>query len=60
MLDDLSEDPVVTLRIGTPAGILLVVAIPVERGNSLVAQGLHINGAGTNLGPGTLGIPTSR
>jgi hypothetical protein len=56
LLDDLSDGPVATLRISTPAGVLLVMAVPAEADNCLTVHGLHINGEGTDLGPGTLGI----
>jgi hypothetical protein len=60
MLDDLSQDPVATLRIETPAGVLPVMADRIETGNGLIARGLHINGEGTDFGPGALGVANLR
>lgn len=56
LLDDLSDDPVVTLRIGTPAGVLLAMAIPEADGNRLILRSAHINGEGQGFGSGHVGM----
>lgn len=48
MVDDMTDDPVVTLRISTPAGRLTFVAEPEERGRTLILKGTHVQDARPN------------
>jgi hypothetical protein len=48
LLDDMTDDPVVTLLVMTPAGRLMFVAEPMEQGTSLVLQGTHVQDARVN------------
>ena len=48
MVDDTTDDPVVTLFVMTPAGRLTFVAEPVERGATLVLKGVHVRDAHPN------------
>ena len=41
LVDDMTDDPVVTLFVMTPAGRLTFVAEPVEQGATLVLKGVH-------------------
>jgi len=45
MVNDMTDDPVVTLRVSTPKGELVFTSEPVMRGNILVLQGTHVQGA---------------
>jgi hypothetical protein len=56
--DDLTDDPVVTARILTPAGELLVMAKVEVLGRELVLRGLHM--LGVTLVPNELGWPRLR
>ena len=56
--DDLTDDPVVTGHIVTPAGELLVMAEVEVLHRELVLRGLHIHGV--TLGPNELGWPRLR
>jgi hypothetical protein len=56
--DDLTDDPVVTARILTPAGELLVMAEVEVQDRELVLRGLHMHGV--TLGPNELGWPRLR
>lgn len=51
MVNDMTDDPVVTLMVSTPKGGLAFTAEPVMRGNILVLQGTHVQGAH----PGAIG-----
>lgn len=51
MVNDMTDDPVVTLLVSTPKGELVFTAEPVMRGNILVLQGTHAQGAH----PGAIG-----
>jgi hypothetical protein len=54
-VDDLTDDPVVTLRIFTPVGPLTFMAQPVMVGMVLVLKGLHAQDSAANaVGPGNL------
>ena len=54
-VDDLTDDPVVTLRIFTPVGPLTFMAQPVMVGMILVLKGLHAQDSAANaVGPGNL------
>ncbi|HUI19348.1 MAG TPA: hypothetical protein VL244_16900 [Alphaproteobacteria bacterium] len=48
--DDLSDDPVVTANITTPAGRLSVMAAVSFEGRTLVLAGLHMHGDDIGLG----------
>lgn len=48
MVDDMTDDPVVTLLVSTPAGRLTFVAEPEERGSTLVLKGTHVQDARPN------------
>ncbi len=55
--DDLTDDPVVTADIATPAGALKLMAIPTLEGRRLTLSGLHMHGVGlgpTGFGAGNL------
>ena len=56
LLDDLTSDPIVTVEIVTPVGILLAMAEPREQGRTLVLGGFHMHAtAGANsVGSGNL------
>jgi hypothetical protein len=56
--DDLTDDPVVTAHILTPAGELLVMAEVATYNRELVLRGLHMHGV--TLGPNELGWPRLR
>jgi hypothetical protein len=56
--DDLTDDPVVTAHILTPAGELLVMAEVEVRNRELVLRGLHMHGV--TLGPNEVGWPRLR
>lgn len=48
LVDDMTDDPVVTLLVATPVGRLMFVAEPVERGGTLVLRGTHVQDARPN------------
>jgi NADH dehydrogenase FAD-containing subunit len=48
IVSDMTDDPVVTLLVQTPAGQLTFTAEPVENGDTLVARGTHVQDASTN------------
>ena len=48
MVDDMTDDPVVTLLVTTPAGMLMFVAEPEERGSTLVLKGVHVQATRPN------------
>lgn len=56
LLDDLTSDPVVTVEIGTPGGVLLAMAEPEQNGRTLVLHRFHLQAtAGANsIGPSNL------
>lgn len=57
--DDLgTDDPVVTARITTPAGILDVMAEPSQKGRCLVLERLHMHGV--DIGPRQFGLANLR
>jgi hypothetical protein len=45
MLTDLTDDPVVTLLVSTPAGELAFTAEPALRGRTLILRRTHVQGA---------------
>jgi hypothetical protein len=52
---DMTDDPVVTLRIFTPVGPLTFMAQPVMVGTTMVLKGLHAQDSTPNtVGPGNL------
>ena len=54
-LDELTDDPVVTIEITTPAGIIKFMAEAEDTGAVLVLRGAHIQGEASGLiGPGNL------
>ena len=56
--DDLSDDPVVTATITTPAGRLRVMAAVSLEGRTLVLAGLHMHG--DHIGPRGFGMVNLR
>jgi hypothetical protein len=55
IVDDMTDDPVVTLLVRTPAGQLTFIAEPVEQGAILVALRTHVQDATPNaIGVGNL------
>jgi hypothetical protein len=55
IVNDMTDDPVVTLLITTPAGLLTVTAEPVTQGTILVLRGTHMQDATPNaVGAGNL------
>jgi hypothetical protein len=56
--DDSIDDPVMTLRVITSDGVLLVMADVTQNGTTLIASGLHMHGEG--LGPNTVGAGNLR
>ncbi|NPD69771.1 hypothetical protein HN018_28335 (plasmid) [Lichenicola cladoniae] len=56
MVNDMTDDPVMTLVVKTPVGALVFTAEPVAQGSILILQGTHVQGAhkgavgGQNLG----------
>ena len=55
IVDDMSDDPVVTLRIATPVGSLTFMAEPVMQGTILLLTRTHVQGAASNMiGAGNL------
>jgi len=48
IVDDLSDDPVVTIRLSTPAGPLTVMAEPVVQGTTLLLNGVHVQDSTPN------------
>lgn len=56
--DDLTDDPVVTAHILTPAGELLLMAEVERDDRGLLLRGLHMHGV--TLGPNELGWPRLR
>jgi hypothetical protein len=54
-VDDMTDDPVVTLRVMTPVGSLTFMAEPVMIGTTMVLKGLHARDSTPNaVGPGNL------
>jgi hypothetical protein len=52
-VDDLTDDPVVTITVTTPAGPLTLLAEPVMDGTTMVLNGLHVQDLTPNaVGPG--------
>jgi hypothetical protein len=52
---DLTDDPVVTLTVTTPAGPLTFLAEPAMEGTTMVLKGLHVLDSAPNaVGPGSL------
>ena len=49
ILDDMTDDPVVTLLVQTPIGYLTFTAEPVEEDNTLIAQRTHVQDGSANL-----------
>jgi hypothetical protein len=55
IVDDMTDDPVVTVRVGTPAGSLTFVAEPVVMGTTLLLRGTHVqDGLPNKVGAGNL------
>ncbi len=48
IINDMTDDPVVTVLVQTPIGQLTFTAEPVEDGNVLVARGTHVQDASAN------------
>lgn len=48
IIDTLSDHPIVTIRIRTPAGVLMVMGEPVMRGRVLVMRRTHLHGTRPN------------
>jgi hypothetical protein len=53
MVNDLTDDPVVTLFVSTPAGGLAFTAEPILRGKTLILRRTHVQGSR----PGAVGGP---
>ena len=54
-VDDMTDDPIVTLRIFTPVGPLTFMAQPVMVGTTMLLKGLHAQDSAANtVGPGNL------
>jgi hypothetical protein len=54
-VDDMTDDPIVTLRVSTPVGLLTFMAQPVISGTTMVLKGLHAQDSTANaVGPGNL------
>jgi hypothetical protein len=54
-MDDLTDDPVVTVRIVTSVGPLTFMAEPVVSGTTMVLKRLHVQDSSRNaVGPGNL------
>jgi hypothetical protein len=54
-VDDMTDDPIVTLRIFTPVGPLTFMAQPVMVGTTMVLKGSHVQDSTANtVGPGNL------
>jgi hypothetical protein len=58
IIDDLSDDGLVTLRIGTSTGVLIIMGEPSTQGRVMIARGVHMHGEG--VGPNGLGFGTLR
>lgn len=55
IVNDMTDDPVVTLRVSTPAGLLTFTAEPEAAGATLVLRGTHVQDASANaIGVGNL------
>ena len=55
IVDDLSDDPVVTVRLSTPAGPLTFMAEPVIEGTLLILKAMHAQDSRANrIGAGNL------
>jgi hypothetical protein len=48
IINDMTDDPVVTVLVQTPIGQLTFTAEPVEDGNVLVARGTHVQDPSAN------------
>jgi len=54
-VNDMTDDPVVTVSVATPAGVLKFTAEPIQRGNTLILRGTHVQDASPNaIGAGNL------
>ncbi len=54
-VDDLTDDPVVTIRVLTPVGTLMFMAVPVISGTTMILRGLHVQDSVPNaVGPRNL------
>jgi hypothetical protein len=51
LVDDMTTDPVVTVTVHTPAGVLKLMAEPERVGRTLVLHGLHLQ----DLSPNAIG-----
>jgi hypothetical protein len=55
LVDDMTTDPVVTVTVDTPAGVLKLMAEPERVGRTLVLHGLHLQDLSPNaIGPANL------
>lgn len=55
LVDEMTDDPIVTLLVLTPAGRLTVTAEPIVQGTSLRLQGTHVQDTRANtIGAGNL------
>jgi hypothetical protein len=52
-----TDDPVVTVRVFTPAGMLRFMAEPFMQGATMLLKGLHVQDLGPHaVGPGNLAV----
>lgn len=58
LIDDMTDDPIVTARITTPDGEVIVMAEAEEVGRCLILRNLHIHGE--NVGPRQFGYQRLR
>jgi hypothetical protein len=57
IVDDMTDDPVVTVRVTTPVGVLMFAAEPVVMGRTLLLRGTHVQDGRPNLvGASNLGV----
>jgi hypothetical protein len=57
IVNDMTDDPVVTLSVTTPIGVLTFAAEPVAAGNTLILQRTHVqDGQPNTVGVGNLKV----
>lgn len=57
IIGEATDDPVVTVKITTPAGPVLVMAEAEERGRTLILRRLHVQGGAPNdIGPANIRV----
>ena len=55
IVDDMTDDPVLTLMVFTPAGQLTFMGEPVIKGRVMIARGVHVqDGIPNSVGAGSL------